>query len=122
MSRSYPIWNEIINPDSKTNKSHGVNRYQENNIKIGTSKSNSFNFLKTELKTFTQENGTKVYLFYLDGELVKEASYNHHQERFEMKSKIHPRDFSQKDMLFDFSTKNTIVSNKVEDKFIKHQN
>jgi len=120
MSRSYSIWNEVVNPDLKTDKSHGVDTYEQNNIKIGTSKSNSFDFLETKLETFTQADGTKVYLFYIDGELVKEASYNIHLSRFEMRSKIHPRDFYQKDMLFDFSTKNTVVCNRVGGKFIKH--
>ena len=121
MSNSYPIWNEVINEDSKTNKSHGVRNRQETNIKIGTSKSNSFNFAKLIVKTFTGMSGTKVYQLFLDGELIKEASYNPIQERFDMRSKIHPRDFYQTDMLFDFSTRNKIVSDSIDDKFISHQ-
>lgn len=112
MSRSYPIWNEIINPDSKTNKSHGVNRYQENNIKIGSSKNHSYDFLKTEIKYFTQENGTKVFIFYLDGEVIKEATLNPITDRIKMRSKIHPRDFTQKDMLLDMNICSTSAVNK----------
>jgi hypothetical protein len=107
MSRSYPVWNEVINPDSKTDKSHGVNRYQQTNVKIGSSKKHSYNFLETEIKYFTQENGTKVFLFYIDGELVKEATINPILDRIKMRSKIHPRNFIQKDMLLDFNTSST---------------
>lgn len=121
MSRSYPIWNEVINEDSKTNKSHGVKKRQETNIKIGTSKKNSFNFANFVVKTFTGGYGTICYQFFLDGELIKEASYNPQEERFEMRSKIHPRNFYQTDMLFDFSTRDTIISNKVGNGFIKHK-
>jgi len=112
MSRSYSIWNEVVNPDLKTDKSHGVDTYEQNNIKIGTSKSNSFDFLETKLETFTQADGTKVYLFYIDGELVKEATINPISDRIEMRSKIHPRDFTQKDMLLDFNIGSTLAVNK----------
>ena len=62
--------------------------------------------------TLTLENGTKVFLFYLDGELVKEATINPISDRIEMRSKIHPRDFTQKDMLLDFNIGSTLAVNK----------
>ena len=52
-------------------------RGQEKNIiQISSSKNHSYNFLETEIKYFTQENGTKVYQFFLDGEIVKETTIN----------------------------------------------
>ena len=108
MSKSYPIWNEIISEGVKdSDKSNGVKRHQKTNVKIGSSKKHSYNFLETELKYFTQENGTQVFLFYVDGELIKEATINPIKDRIEMRSKIHPRDFSQKDMLLDFNISST---------------
>lgn len=112
MSRSYPIWQEVQNNDNKSNHSHGVRGEERNIIKIGSSKNHSYDFLETEIKYFTQENGTKVFLFYIDGELVKEATINPILDRIEMRSKIHPRDFSQKDMLFDFNIGSTLAVNK----------
>jgi len=110
---SYPIWQEIENSNYKNKYlSHGVRGEERNIIKIGSSKKHSYNFLETEIKYFTQENGTKVFLFYIDGELVKEASINPISDRIEMRSKIHPRDFTQKDMLFDFNISSTSAVNK----------
>ncbi len=68
--------------------------------------------LETEIKYFTQENGTKVFAFYLDGELVKEATINPLSDRIGMRSKIHPRDFTQKDMLLDMNISSTSAVNK----------
>tara|TARA_Y100000114_G_C11517930_1_gene212102 strand:+ start:148 stop:513 length:366 start_codon:yes stop_codon:yes gene_type:complete len=111
--RSYPIWQQIENNNYKNKDlSHGVRGEERNIIKIGSSKNHSYNFLETEIKYFTQENGTKVFLFYIDGELVKEASINPISDRIEMRSKIHPRDFTQKDMLFDFNIGSTSAVNK----------
>ena len=122
MSNSYPIWNEIFSEGVKDHdKSNGVKKHQETNIKIGTSKKNSFDFGKLTVKTFTGMYGTQCYQLFLDGELVKEASYNMRLNKFNMRSKIHPRDFNQDDDLFDFNTKNKVVSELIDEKFIRHQ-
>ena len=87
-------------------------RGQEKNIiQISSSKNYSYNFLETEIKYFTQENGTKVYQFFLDGEIVKETTINPIRDRIDMRSKIHPRDFIQKDMLFEFNIGSTSAIN-----------
>ena len=87
-------------------------RGQEKNIiQISSSKNHSYNFLETEIKYFTQENGTKVYQFFLDGEIVKETTINPIRDRIDMRSKIHPRDFIQKDMLFEFNIGSTSAIN-----------
>jgi hypothetical protein len=95
-----------------TIQSNKVRGEVRNIIKIDSSQNHSYNFLETEIKYFTQENGTKVFAFYLDGELVKEATINPISDRIEMRSKIHPRDFTQKDMLLDFNIGSTLAVNK----------
>ena len=95
-----------------TIQSNKVRGEERNIIKIDSSQNHSYNFLETEIKYFTQENGTKVFAFYLDGELVKEATINPISDRIEMRSKIHPRDFTQKDMLLDFNIGSTLAVNK----------
>ena len=95
-----------------TIQSNQVRGEERNIIKIDSSQNHSYNFLETKIEYFTQENGTKVFLFYIDGELVKEASINPITNRVEMRSKIHPRDFIQKDMLFDFDIGSTSAVNK----------
>ena len=85
---------------------------ERNIIKIDSPQNHSYNFLETEIKYFTQENGTKVFAFYLDGELVKEATINPLSNRIGMRSKIHPRDFTQKDMLLDMNICSTSAVNK----------
>ena len=81
-------------------------------IEISSSKDHSYNFLETEIKYFTQENGTKVYQFFIDGEIVKETTINPIKDRIDMRSKIHPRDFTQRDMLFEFDIGSTLAVNK----------
>jgi hypothetical protein len=75
-------------------------------------KNQSLNFLETEIRYFTSENNSKIFQFYLDGELVKEAKLNPISDRLEMRSKIHPRDFAQKDMLLECNIGSTSTINK----------
>ena len=49
--------------------------------------------------------------FFLDGEIVKETTINPIRDRIDMRSKIHPRDFIQKDMLFEFNIGSTSAIN-----------
>ena len=101
MNKSYPIWNEVEDNNAKSN---GVVKNEKINVKVQGKDTDTFHFLTTEIKTFTSMYGEKFYLFYIDGELVKEASYNPIQQKFEMRSKIHPRNFIQKDMLLKYHT------------------
>lgn len=105
----------------KTNiiKSNKVKGEEKNIIKIDSSENHRFNFLETEIIYFTQENGTKAFLFYLDGELVKEATINPISNSIKMRSKIHPRNFNQKDMLLDVNICSTSVVNKYNKREIK---
>ena len=75
-------------------------------------KNKSLHFLETEIRYFTSENNSKIFQFYLDGELVKEAKWDPISNRLKMRSKIHPRDFDQKDMLFEFNIGSTSSINK----------
>ena len=94
----------------QTKKDKGKER---NIFKMDSSfKNQSLNFLETEIRYFTSENNSKIFQFYLDGELVKEAKLNPISDRLEMRSKIHPRDFAQKDMLLEFNIGSTSAINK----------
>tara|TARA_R110002020_G_scaffold50022_1_gene141891 strand:- start:265 stop:570 length:306 start_codon:yes stop_codon:yes gene_type:complete len=67
MSRSYPIWNNITACCYQSGKSYGVKETGENNICVGSSLSNSHDFLKTII--------TKRLRFYKD-ELCVVFSYS----------------------------------------------
>ena len=53
MSRSYPIWNNITACCYQSGKSYGVKETGENNICVGSSPSNSHDFLKTIITKHT---------------------------------------------------------------------
>ena len=81
MSRSYPIWNKINsciyseNQGARTgNKSYGIREHGENNIVIGTSASNSHDFLQTKTTHRKKEDGTREFRFYVDGVLICRAT------------------------------------------------
>tara|TARA_R100000789_G_scaffold97744_1_gene100658 strand:- start:9 stop:296 length:288 start_codon:yes stop_codon:yes gene_type:complete len=71
--RQYKIWNIIDNPSYKTPKSFGANEYAKTSIKVGSSSSNSFDFLEHEVKTFLNDKGRKVFQFWVDDVLIKEV-------------------------------------------------
>jgi hypothetical protein len=74
---SYPIWNDvqacIYKNGSNGAKSYGVKNEGVVNVKIGTSKSNSHEFLTHCTTTKKYEDGTREYRFYVDSKLVKRA-------------------------------------------------
>ena len=82
--RQYPIWVDMVNNSYNSSKSYGVNDYNIQNVKIGTSSRNSFNFAKIEMGVVdTNEDGTynepktiKTYSLYVDDVLIKKATYN----------------------------------------------
>ena len=84
MARSYPIWVDMVNNSYNSSKSYGVNDYNIQNVKIGTSPKNSFDFAKIEMGVVdTNEDGTynepktiKTYSLYVDNVLIKKAVYN----------------------------------------------
>jgi len=73
--RQYPIWVDMVNNSYNSSKSYGVNDYNIQNVKIGTSSRNSFDFAKIEMGVADNDN-KKTYSLYVDGELIKQAVYN----------------------------------------------
>ena len=71
---SYPIWNKITACIYKGSKCFGVRNDGLNEILIGTSKSNSHEFVKTRVTHKKHEDGTRTYHFYLDDKLIKKAT------------------------------------------------
>ena len=71
---SYPIWNKITACIYKGSKCFGVRNDGLNEILIGTSKSNSHEFVKTRVTHKKHEDGTRTYNFYLDDKLIKKAT------------------------------------------------
>ena len=72
---SYPIWNKITACIYKGSKCFGVRNDGLNEILIGTSKSNSHEFVKTRVTHKKHEDGTRTYHFYLDDKLIKKATF-----------------------------------------------
>ena len=71
---SYPIWNKITACIYKGSKCFGVRIDGLNEILIGTSKSNSHEFVKTRVTHKKHDDGTRTYHFYLDDKLIKKAT------------------------------------------------
>ena len=74
MSRSYPIWNKVTACIYKASKCYGIQSDGLSEILIGTSKSNSHDFVKTRVTHKKSENGTRTYYFFIDGQLYKKAT------------------------------------------------
>ena len=76
--RQYPIWIDTHNPSyaNQFSKSMGVKNSSSSNIKIGTSAKNSYEFVKTRIETAKANQGSRVYNFFVDDELMKSAFYN----------------------------------------------
>ena len=73
MSKSYPIWNKITAFIYKSSKCYGVKNDGLNEILIGTSKSNSHEFVRTRVTHRKHKDGTRTYHFYIDDQLYKIA-------------------------------------------------
>ena len=78
----YPIWVDMVNNSYNSSKSYGVNDYNIQNVKIGTSSRNSFDFVKLEIGV-ANEYLKKTYSLYIDGELIKQAVYNTKTKKME---------------------------------------
>ena len=65
----------MVNNSYNSSKSYGVNDYNIQNVKVGTSSRNSFDFAKIEMGVANSDN-KKTYSLYVDGELIKQAVYN----------------------------------------------
>ena len=74
MSRSYPIWNKVTACIYKASKCYGIQSDGLSEFLIGTSKSNSHDFVKTRVTHKKCEDGTRTYYFFLDDKLYKKAT------------------------------------------------
>ena len=75
--RQWKIFNKVFTPEYKSNyaKSYGTNTFTISDIYIGSSKTNSFPFLKHETKVY-EKDGKWVFEFYVDGEILKAMTYD----------------------------------------------
>ena len=75
--RQYPIWVDMVNNSYNSSKSYGVNDYNIQNVMIGTSSRNSFDFAKIEMGVVNADsNNKKTYTLFVDNVLIKKAVYN----------------------------------------------
>jgi hypothetical protein len=75
MSRSYPIWVAVTSCIYKGGKSFGVKNHSTMNVKVGTSASDSYDFVKIELVHIqdSDDNKKKTFQLLIDNVLVKEG-------------------------------------------------
>ena len=71
--RAYPIWNIITSCAYKSDKSYGIKEHGENQIVVGTSRSNSHTFITTKTTHKHHENGDRTYHFYVNDKLIKSS-------------------------------------------------
>ena len=81
---SYPIWNKVQACIYKSNKSYGVREDGQVSIKVGTSATNSYDFLTHKTTHRTLECGGKEFRFYIDDILVKKAFLAKGSDELEM--------------------------------------
>lgn len=78
MSRSYPIWNNITACCYQSGKSYGVKETGENNICVGSSPSNSHDFLKTIItkrRRFYKDELCIVFSYSVDDVVIKKMIF-----------------------------------------------
>ena len=73
--RQYPIWVDMVNNSYNSSKSYGVNDYNIQHVKVGTSSRNSFDFAKIEMGVADSDN-KKTYTLFVDNVLIKKEVYN----------------------------------------------
>jgi len=81
--RQYPIWVDMVNNSYNSSKSYGVNDYNIQHVKVGTSSRNSFDFVKLEMSVRDNDN-IKTYELRVDDKLVKKANYNLKTKKMEL--------------------------------------
>jgi len=86
--RQYPIWCDVDAPNYKSDKSFGTRDYTTTDVKIGSSRVNSFDFVKTEIKksvldcetqeteSFVDYKELHLFEFLVDGVVVKKTIYD----------------------------------------------
>ena len=76
--KQYPIWNEVVAPDYKNSfgKSFGTRSYTKTTVCIGSSSRNSWEFLTHETRVTDKDNGTRIFEFIIDGDVMMFAIYD----------------------------------------------
>ena len=73
MSRMYPIWNKVQACIYKGGKSYGVRSEGVVDVKVGTSESNSHDFLTHTTTVKRHSKNLQEFRFYVDSKLIKRA-------------------------------------------------
>jgi hypothetical protein len=73
MASSYPIWNNVTACIYKAAKSYGVRETGDVSVLVGTSKSNSHEFVTHSTTHRKFDDGSREYRFYVDSVCVKRA-------------------------------------------------
>ena len=101
MAQSYPMWVSTWNNtySNANSKSMGVknNASAQSNIYIGTSASNSYDFLNHTVDV-TDNSKEKIFRFYVDNQLLKTATYKKQSKTMhieDMESKLKERYFQK---------------------------
>ena len=84
-SKSYPIWNQVQACIYKSDKSYGVRNEGVVNVKVGTSSTYSYDFVKHVTTVKDIDKHTKEYRFYVDNHLIKQAFFNTKTKEFTLK-------------------------------------
>ena len=71
--RQYPIWNSVEACIYKSDKSWGARETCTVDVKVGTSRKNSHDFVTHHTTHRKLEDGTREYRFYVDGKCLKRA-------------------------------------------------
>ena len=79
---NYHIWNKIEACIYNSNKSYGVRKDGVVDIKVGTSKTNSFDFLTHKTTVRDVKPNIKEFRFYVDDTIIKYAFYNTKTKEF----------------------------------------
>ena len=76
--RQWKIFNKVFAPDYKDQraKSYGSNSYTDTKIVIGTSKTNSFNFINHKTMTYSNSKNELVFEFWVNNRLIKQSIYD----------------------------------------------
>tara|TARA_R110000824_G_scaffold139019_2_gene303944 strand:- start:391 stop:657 length:267 start_codon:yes stop_codon:yes gene_type:complete len=71
--RSYPIWNKVQACIYKSSKDWGAIKASQVDIKVGSSGSNSHDFVTIKTTHKKHKDGSREFRFYLDGVCKKRA-------------------------------------------------
>ena len=76
MSRAYPIWNDVTACIYNGSKSYGVKDEGIVTVKVGTSKTYSYNFVMHRTTRKRINKDVSEFRFYVNGKLLKRSQFN----------------------------------------------